>query len=393
MGKNNKETQSSGFDEVFSTLSTTKIGNPVADLSGSNFSDDDNGVIDLSKSPEKEDDDKLDTVMHLTDQEDDENTSDTEENENDNDDATDDDQNEDESASDNDDSKEDESNKDLSNAEVEQVGAFFDVFAEKLGWEIDDKDKPKSIDDLIDYMDSIIKENSEPQYANDTIKQIDEYVKNGGSLEELMSINAQQKAYSDIDISTEDNQKLVLSEYLKRSGLSDTQIKKKIEKYEYAGILEDEAEEAKELLKDVETKEKEQLLKEQENQMKEYKKSQEEFFTTVTSEIDKLDSILGVNIPTKDKNLLRDFIFKVDPDGKTPYMKKYLSSPKNLIESAYMTMKGNELIKTAKRSGETSAVQKFRETLKTGKKNSSKQAIENETPPPVWSIGSFLRNK
>lgn len=401
MGKKKESNeQSNGFDDVFSTLSARNVGSSVADLSGSNFNDDDNGVIDLSKSKQADDeeDTTLSPIAHLkADEEDIEETDDTEEDDSDdNDDDSNDDSDEDTEEEDDDeeDSKKTIKNsksEDVDDAESEQIGMFFDMFAEKLGWEVSDEDKPKSVDDLIGYMDDIIKENSTPQYANEVTQQIDEYVKNGGSLEDLLSLSAQQQSVSNLDISTEENQKLVLSEYLKRSGLSDTQIKKKIEKYEYAGILEDEAEEARDLLKDVEEKEKKEMIKNQEKQMSEYKKSQEEFFTTVTTEIKNMDSILGISIPAKDKALLRDFIFKADADGKTPYMKKYLSSPKNLIESAYMTMKGDEIIKSAKRSGETSAVQKFRESLKSGKKNSSKQQIENETPPPVWSVGSFLR--
>jgi len=65
--------------------------------------------------------------------------------------------------------------------EATQVGAFFDAFADTLGWDVDDETKPDTIEGLVDYIKDLVDENSQPDYANDQIKQLDEYVKNGGS--------------------------------------------------------------------------------------------------------------------------------------------------------------------------------------------------------------------
>lgn len=49
----------------------------------------------------------------------------------------------------------------------------------------------------------------------------------------------------------ESNQKLVVKQFLKEKGISAKQIEKKISKYEEAGLLEDEAQDALESLKEI----------------------------------------------------------------------------------------------------------------------------------------------
>jgi hypothetical protein len=40
--------------------------------------------------------------------------------------------------------------------ETQQVGAFFDAFADELGWDVDDEDKPDSIKGLIEYIGDMV---------------------------------------------------------------------------------------------------------------------------------------------------------------------------------------------------------------------------------------------
>ena len=133
--------------------------------------------------------------------------------------------------------------------EAANVGAFFDAFAEQLGWEVDDEEKPKSVEDLIGYIEDVVEENSKPQYADDRIAQLDEYVKNGGNFEDFYNRMSQSIEYDNLDIEDENNQKLAVRDYLKLSGYTDEQINRKIERYEDADMLADEAEDALERLK------------------------------------------------------------------------------------------------------------------------------------------------
>jgi len=274
-------------------------------------------------------------------------------------------------------------------AEVTQVGALFDAIAEQVGWDdITDEEKPKSIESLIEYMKESIEASSTPIYANDDVAALDKYIKAGGRIEDFLSAYSEQGDYDNIDLDDENNQKAVLSRFLQEKGYSETQIRRKIEKYEDAELLKDEAEEAVEFLKEMDSERKEALLVEQENLANEQLEAQQKFYSNVVSEIEALTDVRGIKIPSKDKRELQDYIFKVEQDGKTKYQKDYASSTKNLIESAYFTMKGDSLVESAKRSGETSAVDRLRMSLNSTKISGSKQKINTGAPAPLWSIAS-----
>lgn len=269
----------------------------------------------------------------------------------------------------------------------ELIVNFFDSLSEQLGWsDVEDEDKPKTAEDLIEYFKDVIEENSVPQYASQEVEKLDEFVRNGGNLKDYFSIDA------DIDldnIEVEDNeinQKLVIKEFLKEKGLSAKLIDKKITKYEDAGILEDEAVDALEALKDIKAERKEKLLEEQQKSAREAQKQQQTFFNNVVSEIKGMDSIYGIEIPEKDKRALLEYIFKPDAEGVTKYQKDYAKSLKNLITSAYFTMKGDSLITIAKQKGKKDALDNFKNSLRGSgvTKKSRKQVINNDSTSTIW---------
>ena len=146
----------------------------------------------------------------------------------------------------------------------ELVGNFFDAMAEELGWEFDEEEsesKPKNVQELISYFKTVIGENSKPDFASEEIEALDAYVKQGGDLKKYLQIDAELDL-DDIDLDEESNQKAVVKMLLKEKGFSSKQIDKKISKYEDAGLLEDEAQDAIEDLKEIREQRKEQLLKE-----------------------------------------------------------------------------------------------------------------------------------
>jgi hypothetical protein len=77
-----------------------------------------------------------------------------------------------------------------------------------------------------------------------------------------------------------------------------------------------------------------------------------------------LDNVRGIKVPEKDKKALLAYIFKADADGRTQYQKDYSKSVKNLIESAYFTMKGDTLLDTAKKMGTSSAIKNLKQSLR-----------------------------
>ena len=133
-------------------------------------------------------------------------------------------------------SEEEEEDDEFSN-EATMITGFFDSLSEKLGWEdVSEEEKPKTVEDLIDYFNDVIEENSTPQYASEEIEQLDKFVKNGGNIRDYLIIDAEVDL-DNIDLDEESNQKLVLKEFLKEKGFNNTQIEKKLNKYEDAAFL------------------------------------------------------------------------------------------------------------------------------------------------------------
>ena len=273
-----------------------------------------------------------------------------------------------------------------------QVTAFFDAVAEEMGLEVEEgEDKPSTVEELCEYFREMIEENSTPEYASEEVAQLDEFVRNGGKLEDYFKA-APAIDYETFDTTIEENRKRIVRELLAAKGFNEKQIARKIEKYEDAGILEDEAEDALEAMKDIAEERKEQLLAQQKKENEQRVERQQRFVDDVVTNIKSLKDIRGIAIPEKDKKALLNYIFKADADGLTQYQKDYSKSVKNLIESAYFTMKGDTLLDTAKKIGTSSAIKTLKQSLKnTGSSKNSKK-VHTSSPNSIWSIAARSLN-
>lgn len=267
-------------------------------------------------------------------------------------------------------------------AEAQQVGVLFDAVAESLGWDIadiSDEERPLTVEGLTKYLTDVVQQNSVPQYADDRIQKLDEFVKNGGKFEDFYQVQKQALSLDNIDLELESNQRTVIEDLLRHNGYTEEQINNKIARYEDAGVLYEESEDALEMLKDIRKKEAEANAKQQEELAKQQEAQQQQFMKSVTDSINSLDSIRGISIPKADRKALYDYIFKTDKDGYTQYQKDFDSNlAKNLIESAYFTMKGDAVVSTAKKTGETSAAEKLRKLLRNSAKNHTSQSATSK---------------
>lgn len=250
------------------------------------------------------------------------------------------------------------------NEEGIQVGMFFDAVAEELGLDFEeDEEKPNTVEGLVSYFKELIQENSVPSYSTDQVKELDEFVRNGGKLEDYFKVSPELDL-DNIDLSVSSNSKNVLRKFLSKKGFSDAQITKKLTKYEDAGLLEDEAEDAIEALKEIDSSEKEALLEQQKNAHAEQVKQQQKFVDDVVNGIKDMSEIGGVKIPEKDKRTLLEFILKTDASGVSKFTKEYNKNfVKNLLTSAYLTMKGDTIWEAAKKTGSNSAIKTLKQSL------------------------------
>lgn len=367
-----KKNSLSAFDDALSKLGYDgEVTDPV-----SNMDTDDNDIIDQSDDDIDDLDDKDDPDNAGGPDNDTQDLNDP--NNNDNTPIPDKDDLNDNSNNDNPDDQ-DKPSTDADKLETQNVRLFFDAFAEELGWDVADDEKPDSMEGLINYIEDTVAENSKPQYADDRIAQLDAYVKNGGKFEDFYNGMSQNIQYDNLDMEDESNQKMAVRDYLKLSGYSDEQIDKKIERYEDADMLEDEATDAIERLKEHQQLQLQQQQEEQEALRVQQQQQAQQFVTSLNNTINSLDNIRGIAIPKQDRKALFDYITKVDASGMTQYQKDFNANmTENLIESAYFTMKGDALIGEAKRTGQTTAAEKLRKMLRYQTKNHSSFNIDDK---------------
>lgn len=285
-----------------------------------------------------------------------------------------------------------ENTEEIDESEAVQVTGFFDAVAEELGLSFEEnEEKPQTVEEFCEYFKDLIEENSTPEYASEDVAKLDEFVRNGGKLEDYFQVSTSID-YDNFDIDNENNQKQIIRELLTEKGFNDKQIERKLEKYEDAGILEDEAEEALELMREITETKKEELLAQQKKENEARVERQQKFVDDVVTNIKSLKDVRGIAIPEKDKRALLDYIFKADADGLTKYQKDYSKSVKNLIESAYFTMKGDTLLDTAKKIGTSSAIKTLKQSLKNTGATKGTKRIHTSSSNSIWSIAARSLN-
>ena len=257
---------------------------------------------------------------------------------------------------------------DLAEFEPDIAKFFQDKLGEELGWEFDEEEKFKSVKELVDYMKGVVEESSRPIYANEEIEKLNEFVTNGGKLEDYYKVLKPGGIDVDtLDINSDADLKLAIREKLILQGNKEDRIKKIISRYEDNDILHEEGEDAVEFLKDYKTQNSQRLLEDARNKAEQVKLQQQKFYSTVESNIKSLENIRGIKISSKDKQDLLDYIFKPDSEGITKYQRDYMTDVRNLIESAYFTKQGDKLISTAKKTGTSDAYKDLHQKLKANK--------------------------
>lgn len=282
---------------------------------------------------------------------------------------------------DSDDTVDDDSDKtDLGEFEADISRFFMDKFADELGWSLGEDEKFGSISEVIDYIQDMVEESSKPEYASEEVQQFDEFVKSGGSLRKFYEdVVSGTVDLENVDLDSEETQRSLVREDLRNKGYNEKNITKKIERYEEAGVLADEAEDAKLSIEEFRKDKAEKLLRDQEKYNKLREQEQQKFFDDVQSYVKKLKDIRGISISEQEKKKLLDDIFKADATGQTKYQKVYAEDiARNLIESAYFTLMGDTIVNKLQRREKTNAAKDLKQKLKTSKSKRTKQKDKDQ---------------
>lgn len=275
--------------------------------------------------------------------------------------------------------------------EKELIDPFVDLFTDELGWDITEEERPKSVKELVDFVQGLVDEGVKNAFASDEVEAINEFVTNGGDITKYINSLKQALDLDTIDVASETNQKELVRQNLINKGYNSDRISRMINRYAEAGTLAEEAEDALELLKEHSEKEKEAMLETQKSIALNEEKARKEFMANITKELDAIDNVRGVKISSKDKKELYESIFKVDRDGTTKYQREYQKNlAKNIVESAYLTLFGDNLINSVKKSANTDAVRSLQDKLKRkGTPKSSSTSDESKPLKAADVLGGF----
>ena len=262
----------------------------------------------------------------------------------------------------------------------------------KFGFELDEDTKFESLEDVVEFVKEVIEENSKPEYSSEEVAAIDKFVKDGGKISDYIKTVHGGIDVDSIDLTNESNQKAVIRENLKNKGYSEARIQKMIDRYEDSGVLAEEAEDALDLVKEYKENTSKKLLEDQEKANKEQKQAQLNYIRSVESTIRDVSDIRGVPITQKEKKELMDYIFKPSADGMTAFQKDYVKSHKNLIESAYFTMKGDGLVKKIQRNSASEAAKSLKMKLaEKGKRAKNQEPGQGAgSDDSIWSLASTM---
>ena len=220
-------------------------------------------------------------------------------------------------------------------------------------------------------MNEVVGEASKPRYATEELQKLDDFVKQGGKVEDYFTkVPGGTMDLEDPDLTSESVQKDVIRELLATvNNYKEERIKRTLARYEDGGILEEQAEDAVELLKEYKTDKQQKLLNDQENYSKDIEVQQQKFYSDVEESIKDLKDVRGIRISSKDKQDLLDYIFKPESDGRTKYQREYASNVQHLIESAFFTKDKdkNTLVTKAKQSAKSDAYKELHQKIKASK--------------------------
>jgi hypothetical protein len=283
---------------------------------------------------------------------------------------------------------------DLGETEPEIAEYLQEKLFEEFNLEVDGETfkKFESIKDVTGFIKEAIEANSIPEFASDEVANIDQYVRKGGNLAEYMSNVYGDIDLEKIDLEKESNQKAIIRQDLVNQGMSEARINRRIERMEDTGILEEEAEDALESLKEFKQKQQQTLLQKQEKAAADAERDNLEFVKSVEAELDAMDSVRGIPLTKAEKNKLYNYMLRPTADGVPQYHIDYRKHRKNMIESAYFTMMGDKLVTKVEAKAKSTAAKKLKDKLADkGRRGNNLSTMGSDSMDSWSSIARVLR--
>jgi hypothetical protein len=266
----------------------------------------------------------------------------------------------------------------------ELISALVKAFAERNGWETDENDTlPGSVEEFMEYVDTIIEYNSKPEFASDELAQLNEYVKKGGNLRDYIE---QTSIADEYNMESELDQRRAVSDLLKIQGYNSQQIQKKLKKYEDAGLLEDEATEAAETLKTLTERRKSEILEQNKALAQQREQAQRAYYDSVVENVKQMKDVRGVRITDKEKREVLEFLLRPGANGLTGFTEHLQKSVGNLIELAVFARYPDKLLDATKHTGAKTALDELKEKLRNNVQHKATSNVSYGDSKRFWEM-------
>jgi hypothetical protein len=218
-----------------------------------------------------------------------------------------------------------------------------------------------------DYKDSMPEE----------IKYLLENHEAGVNMYDLLQSDSKQKTYDSIDkeklVDNKSIQKRLVRDLLLLNGFSDTQVDKKLSRYEDAGVLLEEAEEALSTLQATQKQHKQQMIERQKQEKEERVQAHKNWLSDLKQHISKKEEILpGFKLNPKDKDILYSGITKLDRNGKNEIMRMREKDSEFDLKIAYLATVLKWDFSAFERQSTTKSTRRLADVIKSTKKTGSR---------------------
>jgi len=199
------------------------------------------------------------------------------------------------------------------------------------------------------------------------VKQHLDYVLSGGESENFMQAHDPNLDYNKIELAQDDvrSQKAILSDYFKQKGHDKDFIQEMLGDYEDSGKLHSKADQAREALGKVQTKQKEQMLVEQKGMVQKQQAEQQEFWNDVSNTIQESKEFKGLQVPEKEKAKFFNYLSKpVSNEGYTQRDVDHSEADMEMkLAIDYLMYKGFNLKNIITTKAKTQATQSLRQKI------------------------------
>ena len=199
----------------------------------------------------------------------------------------------------------------------------------------------------------------------------------GVPLGNLLEMQNQEQVYESISVENLEKsdalQRNVVRDLLVKTGWSEERANKKIQRYEDAGVLHEEAEEALSSLVEMQKREKEQFVENKKREQQQKIEAHEKWLVDLKDHISKKEEILpGFKLSPRDKDNLYKGITKLDRQGKNEIMRLREKDPEFDLKIAYLATVLKWDFSAFERQSTTKSTRKLADAIKSTKKTGSR---------------------